>query len=241
MGRRTFDPCQVEYGDRRVRGVRTRCGACGFEGKVPLNTHGHPSTRGEAESIEAAKKFQAIGWEINSTPSKDRCPACVRAAKSNKGKPAERPTNGANMGAQQAKPIETVAHAPAPPEMSLADRRIIFAKLEDVYGTENTGYTGAWTDKTVAEDLGVPRAWVTSIREQFFGAAGGNAVLHEQIEEARRVIAEGRKLLAEVSDLKSRIDEQQATINRLMRDTAPLLTLVSSVEARIISLAKTVG
>jgi hypothetical protein len=234
MGRRTFDPCQVEYGDRRVRGVRTRCGVCGFEGKVPLNTHGHPSTRGESESIEAAKKFRAIGWDIGSDPRKDRCPNCVRVAK--EAKPTMKVIQGGAV-TQQSK----TSTVPAPPEMSTADRRIIFRKLEDVYGVDNQGYTGAWTDKTVAEDLGVPRAWVTEVREGMFGPAGGNAVISEQITEARKAIADGRKLLDEVSALKSAIDAQQERINRVMRDTAPILNLVSSLEGRVINLQKTVG
>jgi hypothetical protein len=53
--------------------------------------------------------------------------------------------------------------------MTRTEKRIIYAKLEEVYADETTGYRGSWTDERVAIDLGIPKEWVSLIREDAFG------------------------------------------------------------------------
>lgn len=67
-----------------------------------------------------------------------------------------------------------VTAAEAPKEMTRDDRRIVFAKLNDVYLGEHEGYSAGWTDAKVADDLGVPRAWIATIREENFGPVREN-------------------------------------------------------------------
>ena len=80
----------------------------------------------------------------------------------------------------KASPAEQLAEAPVhlpdpgasarpPRQMSREDRRLIFAKLEEVYIDEKTGYSTGWNDDAVAKDMACPRAWVEEIREQNFG------------------------------------------------------------------------
>lgn len=147
---------------------------------------------------------------------------------------------------QQEKPA-MVAHGPAhsivlkpvsgavpqPKPMGRDDRRIIFEKLNEVYADEKTGYGGDWTDKTVAEDLGVPMAWVAAIREEMFGPAGGNSIISQEIAAAREVLAQGRKLLTDAADLKVQAEGLMQRANDIYAATAPLLNLVNRTERTI--------
>jgi hypothetical protein len=58
-----------------------------------------------------------------------------------------------------------------PREMGRDDRRIVFAKIDEVYLGEGNGYSQGWNDEAVAKDLAIPRAWVASVREEMFGPA----------------------------------------------------------------------
>lgn len=88
--------------------------------------------------------------------------------------------------------VKTNAVAVEPPrEMSRDDRRVIFAKLNEVYIDESKGYDNGWSDHRVAVDLGVPRAWVASVREEMFGPDKSNA-------EARQLVQDGRALKDEM-------------------------------------------
>lgn len=237
-----YDPAGVDYGGRRHRGFQAECGGCAAKHTVPMQgMRGHPDDNRELQII--TKKFEGLGWRVGSRRADHRCPGCVNTEQQRRQQPeSTMPKGGVSfMNGQQkpAAPAPSIAPTAEPPEtMTREDRRIIFEKLNEVYGSENSGYSGEWTDKKVGEDLGTPRAWVAKVREEMFGPEGGNAVIVQQIEEARKVIADGRKLLNEVSDLKLRADELQATANRLMRDTAPLLTLISRVEGRMIDVQK---
>jgi hypothetical protein len=96
------------------------------------------------------------------------------------------------------------AEIEAPREMSRADRRIIIAKIEEVYLDEQTGYSDGWSDQRVANDLGVPRAWVARLREENFGPEASNAAT--------------RKLLAEAREFVSRANDRAAQLNTLASD-----------------------
>jgi transposase len=81
-------------------------------------------------------------------------------------------------------------HEEAKKEMSKADRRIIFNKIEDVYGDETIGYKGDWSDEKVAEDLGVPAEWVAALRDENFGPARNQTLALKETREAGEKIME---------------------------------------------------
>ena len=73
---------------------------------------------------------------------------------------------------------DLVARVPAPPEPDKATKQRIHRMLTEVHdGT--TGYTGSYTDRVVAETLGVGQAHVEKIREEWFGPAGNDKLLAE--------------------------------------------------------------
>lgn len=90
------------------------------------------------------------------------------------------------------------------------DRRIIFAKLNELYIDEHKGYCEGWTDQRVAEDLGVPRAWVEALREENFGPVKSNTETSEFLHEAEKVLSQAKQLADNVekalSNLKFQIE-----------------------------------
>lgn len=94
-------------------------------------------------------------------------------------------------------------HEEAKKEMSKADRRIIFNKIEDVYGDETIGYKGDWSDDKVAEDLGVLVEWVILIRDENFGPAHNQVVALKEAREA------GEKVMKAVEEMKTLQSDMQ--------------------------------
>ena len=91
-------------------------------------------------------------------------------------------------------PLSVKAEPPQP--MTKEDRRIIFAKIDENYVDEMSGYSGDWNDEKVAKDLNVPRAWVSQIREDNFGPEIGEVVaqdvtlIQNEMEKARKILAD---------------------------------------------------
>ena len=92
----------------------------------------------------------------------------------------------------------TTLHADAPREMKRSDRQVIFNKLQDVYPKEDVGYAEGWDDDRVAKDLGVPRAWVTTIREENFGP------IVDEAAKARAVEVQAHKAFRDEAELRFR-------------------------------------
>jgi hypothetical protein len=175
------------------------------------------SKNGSGDDIEqhdkmAARKFEAEGWRIGTTAAKHRCPDCIREARAaqmrylhaNKEKP---------MGAENVVPMPPKAEPPR--EMSRADRRVIFAKLEEVYVDEVSGYRPGWTDQRVADDLGTPVAWVRVVRDENFGPIASNPEIDKLMAEARTFRTEATKLLEEGTSLETAFHKHAADLKRL--------------------------
>ena len=107
---------------------------------------------------QVIEKIQSEGWAM--VKNKLRCPKCEAARKSQNSKPEEAPMK-ANI---------TELRKPTP-----AQKRQIVEMLMVSYDTDNGRYRGHDTDKTVADAIGgVMLGWVSEIREDMFGPAGGN-------------------------------------------------------------------
>lgn len=213
MADRTFEPFKpVNPADLRP-GVKIVCSSCG-KTKV-FRKHGtiHP--------VHAANVFRNEGWAVGAGPRADKCPDCVSGLGHAKPKPEPVKDLKELASAIVAKekveevappapvvetphPVHVDQPAPPPSEMTKADRRVINAKLEDVYLDETTGYKGDWTDEKVAVDLGVSVLWVEELREQNFGPAKNVAVLARQMEE---LLTFGAKIAATAKGIQSCVDE----------------------------------
>ncbi|SOC48301.1 hypothetical protein SAMN05892877_14816, partial [Rhizobium subbaraonis] len=107
---------------------------------------------------------------------------------------------------------------------TVEDRRLINMKLAEVYA--DGGYVTPWTDQRVADDLGVPRAWVAEIREGFYGPEGSNPLFDKYLTESADIalhlaqLAEERKVAGEMvkrateaaAKVRTRCDELEAKV-----------------------------
>lgn len=137
--------------------------------------------------------------------------------------------------------------AEEPPTMSREDRRVIFSKIDDVYLDENSGYSDGWTDQRVADDLGVPVAWVRSIRAENFGEERSNSAILKQLEEAKSALDQAKRLhdqmkadilkmstqaqnaMAEFNKVQGQLTKSQKDLNALNHDISRLGTKISDV------------
>lgn len=115
-----------------------------------------------------------------------------------------------------------------PRQMSREDRRLIFAKLEEVYVDEGTGYTKGWHDERVAQDMAVPRSWVEVIREENFGPIKAEqnpevAGIKIAVEEIERVIGHANRDLAAIGRESREIAERQKQIEAALSTATTLL------------------
>lgn len=109
------------------------------------------------------------------------------------------------------------AKAEAPREMGRDERRIITDKLDDVYDDKAGRYKAPWTDAAVSRDLGVPRSWVSDVREQFFGPEGSNEEFDTFMQDAAPVIADMKNLFSSLHGLVERVKAVEPKIAELER------------------------
>ncbi|MGY8677298.1 hypothetical protein Q2941_05705 [Bradyrhizobium sp. UFLA05-153] len=192
-----FEHTSVPYGEdgRLVRGIIARCGAPNCGAAVPLPVNLMANGRGMDGNIEwqfIARKLEQKGWRIGKSATAHRCPKCFNAAKF----AAIRRSEEKAMPKVEVPPVQVPLQIvqDSGKQMTREDRRIIFEKLNDVYIDGKVGYGRGWTDEKVANDLGVPRAWVKLLREENFGDEVGNEDIRDQVSEANKVLADIRAL-----------------------------------------------
>jgi hypothetical protein len=214
-----IQPASVMIGGRPHRGVICTC-KCGVLKSVATNdVKGAPSDQGALVDKLVARKLEDAGWKVLKRKDGHSCPGCVAKADTSAHvivkdfkdmKPNSAPPSTATF--------PTRASEEAPAELTRENRRIILAKLEDVYVDERTGYAPGWTDAKVASDLGVPRAWVKTLRADNFGPEG-NEDIKAALAEAKRMQDETRvrievaeKILVELKEANRRFEKVERTI-----------------------------
>lgn len=190
---------------RTLSALRIVCAKC--EGKALMVQH-----KGVHLPPEAGNRyFSSKGWKIGSTKKGDLCPACQKSQK------------------PKLEIVKTMQPATAekPREMTRDERRIIFQKIDEHYVSEERGYQPPWTDGGVARDLGVPQAWVASVREEMFGPAGSNHDIDEFMRVAEPVLKDGRdlvnaakSLLADANKIVDRIEDLERRARKIERETS---------------------
>jgi hypothetical protein len=205
MNGRNFPFETIQADGRTVTAMRIECADC--EAKAYFAQTGH----GRKPPIAAEQYFRRHGWHVGNGPRADKCASCQEERK---------PQLKVVKMDPKAEP-----KAEKPREMSREDRRIVFAKVDELYLDDKTGYQPPWTDAAVARDLGVPRSWVSAVRDELFGPEGSNAEFDEFLEKAAPIIAETKNLvrsaqvqLEECRRLDARIVELERVAKRIDRD-----------------------
>jgi hypothetical protein len=187
---RTFPIERIDKGDTTAMAAKIECCDCGAVA--------YSSSHGGLNPIAHEQHFRKSGWNVGNGPRRDLCPECS--------KPKKKP----DLKVVQMDPVK----AEQPREMGREDRRIITDKLDDVYDEKSGRYKAPWTDNAVSKDLGVPRAWVSDVREQFFGPEGSNPDFDAFLKQSAPIIADMKNLansaraqLEQVRAVESRIAE----------------------------------
>jgi hypothetical protein len=177
-------------GGQFVPRYRVTCSECGVTDSIGRQNMG-PKIANE----QVPKKFAVKGWHVGHSPNHDKCPSCAERARK---KGSVHVLEVFEKGMERMKVVAAIKADP-PREMSRDDRRIIFAKLNEVYIDEKNGYDKGWSDKKIGDDLNVPLAWVKTIREENFGPA--------RTEEIDQVIVEARAVSQEIRDLNQKLTD----------------------------------
>lgn len=242
---RHFKLVSVQRSDAGPRQSATeiRC-ACGAIDHVVNNT---PQKVLPPEML--VRKFEQKGWLVGATATLDRCPACRRAHHAADVVPARIAARRAGLGepSKAASRAEAAAafdvwkarqdlesgeavmstEAEKPKEMGVEDRRLIIAKINEVYVGEDVGYSSGWSDKRVAEDLGCPRAWVAEVRDYAFGPARDNEDVRALVAEVKALRETADALERSAAEVTDRLIEVRGQIKALGRKAEGVLKAVS--------------
>lgn len=189
---------------------------------------------GESESIGSggkgqvlhntfiAQKFEQKGWFVGrQSDGHDVCPKCVEEKKRNR-----KMTEQKNV-------VELKPQADPPRQMKFDDRRVILAKIEEVYLDETRGYDKGWSDNRVATDLGVPRAWVTKLREENFGPSGINEDMLDYVQQAEALLLKAQETKAEALEIAKRATDLHVQIMAQLKDMERGLSKIDTFKHRM--------
>jgi len=220
MSRRHFVETIVREEGQPVPRYRLVCGSCGCGGQLGRMNFG-PAIADE----QVPQKFEALGWRVGKRRDgrDDRCPSCVNREQEARRRhlhvvQSEESEPVAQNNTPVPKPVLTPSPVDKPREMSRDERRLIFAKLDEIYIDERSGYSAGWTDARVANDLGIPRAWVTKIRDENFGP-GTSEEVEKFLAEAAELAKIWGEIRTEQDMLRERICETQKRVEALERSS----------------------
>lgn len=204
------------------RGLVIRCSCCGITDARPVPRQSNTCDQSFADRI-----FRNKGWEVGRSRKEDVCPECVKQrqeARQSMRKAKELVIMPAqiipiNKKTEESQMQTNKAISAEPRQMTRDDRRLIFGKIDEVYVDANEGYGKGWTDQKVATDLGIPVAWVRTIREENFGPEGLNPDLRAAIEDAKKLFMSMqathdafRKTMSDYSERMSKLQMQQQAL-----------------------------
>lgn len=198
-----------------------------------------PDRRGKAQSPPEVieKRFTHKGWFVGASEKHDLCPEC--AAQKALDRRLKRRPHATNIQLvvdnPEGNPM-TSHHVEAPRQMSRDDKRIINAKLHEVYIGERDGYQTPWSDRKVAEFLGCPVAWISEVREELFGDVADNGEIRDFLDRAERAKAEAQRLLDVSEGICARMTVEVKSLTDLattIKETRRLLETINITAQRI--------
>lgn len=212
MKTRFFEPHGERVGGHIRRVARLVCSQCGVTDSI--NCASGSGTTLPPDVI--SKKFGAKGWMVGPNSNSDLCPQHANRRKS--------------------AAMETVAAMPAkkaeePREMTREHRRIILVKLEEVYIDEKSGYDSGWSDNRVAIDLGIPRAWVTKLRDENFGPSGINEEMGDFLQQADAMLTKAKEYREEAKATETYIQGTWVQVEKSMAKMNEIVHRLDQIES----------
>lgn len=203
MADREFPKVKTFAGGGQTLAFEVKCSGCSK--RDLFASHGRPPKAAE-------QHWRRKGWAIGASARADKCPECLARI--------------AHPVKPELKVVSTKPKADPPREMSREDKRVIYAKLEEVYAGEHQGYSGLWTDEAVARDLGVPRGWVAAIRDEMFGPVRSNAEIDAMLVECRELFKAG-------GEFDRRAEEVIKTAHDLLKRLKDLESRATKIEKAV--------
>lgn len=195
------------------RGLRITCGGCGETCDVvdtSATVINHTALR---------RKYMQKGWHVGVTSSDDRCPACLAKRERLKVVPGIDDTKEQPM----AEPTKT-----SPPSATADVKRRINQKLFDVYAGPGSGYVDGWGDNRVAEEIGVPRALVAAIREEFHGPEGTSPDIRKLLSDVDAIADEAAKIERRAADVARDGKAMLDRVSELIKAAAAIKKVVGA-------------
>ncbi|WDR05530.1 hypothetical protein PSQ90_14815 [Devosia rhodophyticola] len=127
-----------------------------------------------------------------------------------------------------------------PRQMVLEDRRLIFAKLEEVYVDERTGYCADWNDARVGIDMNVPRKWSRKSAKPtsgqnawpIQGAAGAGVELNEPLVAAKAHRNMIMNIVNQHQRVAKQIEDARVQLDKTLRDLGTLSGNIGTLTGR---------
>jgi hypothetical protein len=196
---RRFPRETIQMGDKRVPAAKIECNKC-------QSVAYHADT-----GLNDDVYFKRKGWTVGNGPAADVCGVCA----GRKSKPDLKVV-----------PVVAMEVKDKPREITRDERLIIMDKIRDVHDGDR--YGAGWSDKKLADDLGVPRAWVEDIRENVLMFAGGHNAEYEAfmaemapiVADAKSLINSARVQLEKVAGLESRIAQLERVGRNVEKELA---------------------
>jgi hypothetical protein len=236
-----FDTCQVIAGDKKVRGARISCGYCSNSADTNVNTFSTgPGCDDDVIERHVSTKFEKLGWKLGKTKFKHACPKCLPRFKAQSMQKKVESDAAAAAAAKKVVPIIPTTVLPPkdlvpPPQadrpMTPEERRIILAKLDEVYPNGTLGYKDGWNDARVSEDLGVARPWVSEMRDMLCGPEFGTKAAKE-LDEARMIAEEIKALQLEQKDFAQQMNAYTAQMTALSAKADIIMHTLVRIEDR---------
>lgn len=120
--------------------------------------------------------------------------------------------------------VQPITNEPRKPTRD--ENRRIMDTLEECYDAEKQRYKASFSDNALAARLDVPRAWVSVVREQFYGPETNEAEIEDRrrklalldagVEQATQALAKGTALLDVMAELETLV----ADLKRIRKDVA---------------------
>lgn len=210
-----FELRASDAGGRRVRQHVVRCSKCPKTGSVT------DAGRTALPPDPVAKKFRRLGWHIAPRRGKDLCPACNRGTTSKTLSPAQRRAaycRIAGVPKAKEKPMTSPPRIAAEPprEPTVLNRRTIMDALEAHYDVPAQRYRAAFTDAALAEQLKMPRAWISDLRDLMCGPEANEAAAQRQ-DEIATLIVKAQDLERRALDLGTEAEQLRGALRRLLK------------------------
>lgn len=190
------------------------CDECGADEVMACDYH-RSGRAWRPDEGQMVLRATSLGWEL--VKGKHHCPKCKRARK----------TEMVAKSENTAKPEMTRA----PEGMDKAERRKIVLAITAVWDEAAERYTGDYTDRAVADEIGVMPGFVRFVREDIFGGSGGN----EQIEALREEVGKLEETLSTSIEAEKKLMEREVAqvVGRYEQAVTKRLAEVSALRARM--------